>query len=77
VLLEVIEQVMGPAERVTWAIDLHGSESALLLALLLDHGQKVVYVPGMTVNRAAEGYRGAGKTDSVGAEIRSRSHRLT
>jgi transposase len=68
-LLEVIGQVMGLAGRVTWAIDLHGSESALLLALLLDHGQKVAYVPGMTVNRAAEGYRGAGKTDAKDALV--------
>ena len=68
-LLEVIEQVMGLGGRVTWAIDLHGSESALLLAVLFDYGQKVVYVPGMTVNRAAEGYRGAGKTDAKDALI--------
>jgi transposase len=68
-LLEVIEQVIGLAGRVTWAIDLHGSESALVLALLLDRGQKVVYVSGMTVNRAAEGYRGAGKTDAKDALI--------
>jgi transposase len=68
-MLEVIEQVVGVAGRVIWTIDLHGSESALLLALLLDHGQKVLYVPGMTVNRAAEGYRGAGKTDAKDALI--------
>lgn len=68
-LLEAIGQVMDLAGQVTWAIDLHSSESVLLLALLLDHGQKVVYVPGMTVNRAAEGYRGAGKTDAKDALI--------
>jgi hypothetical protein len=56
----VIGQVMGLAGRVTWAIDLHSSESALSLTLLLDHGHRVVYVPGMTLNRAAEEYRGAG-----------------
>ncbi|GLY88674.1 IS110 family transposase [Actinoallomurus iriomotensis] len=44
-------------------------ESALLLTLLLDHGQKVVYLPGMTVNRAAEGYKGAGKTDAKDALV--------
>lgn len=68
-LLEVIGEVMGLARQVTWAIDLHSSESALLLALLLDHDQRVVYVPGMTVNRAAAGYRGAGKTDAKDALI--------
>ncbi|MEV3927678.1 IS110 family transposase [Actinomadura coerulea] len=68
-LLEVIGQVMDVAGQVTWAIDLHSSESALLLTLLLDHYQRVVYVPGMTVNRAAEGYKGAGKTDAKDALI--------
>ncbi|MFC5182468.1 IS110 family transposase [Actinomadura harenae] len=68
-LLETIGDVLGLAEEVTWAIDLHGSESVRLLTLLLDHGQKVVYVPGMVVNRAAEGYRGAGRTDAKDALI--------
>lgn len=68
-LLGVIGDVLALAEEVTWAIDLHSSESVLLLTLLLDHGQKVVYVPGIVVNRAAEGYRGAGKTDAKDALI--------
>lgn len=68
-LLGVIGDVLALAEEVTWAIDLHSSESVLLLTLLLDQGQKVVYVPGIVVNRAAEGYRGAGKTDAKDALI--------
>ncbi|MFI7644434.1 IS110 family transposase [Nonomuraea sp. NPDC049400] len=68
-LLGVISEVMGLAEQVTWAIDLNSSESRLLVTLLLDHGQKIVYVPGIMVNRAAEGYRGAGKTDAKDALI--------
>lgn len=53
----------------SWAIDLHGSESALLVALLLGGGQRVVYVPGLMVNRAASSYRGAGKTDARDAHV--------
>jgi transposase len=68
-LLGVIGDVLALAEEVTWAIDLNSSESVLLLTLLLDHGHKVVYVPGIVVNRAAEGYRGAGKTDAKDALI--------
>lgn len=68
-LLETVGDVLGRVDAVTWAIDLHSSESVLLLTLLLDHGQKVVYVPGIVVNRAAEGYRGAGKTDAKDALI--------
>jgi transposase len=68
-LLEALSAVAGLAEEVTWAIDLNSSESLLLLTLLLDHGHKVVYVPGIVVDRAAEGYRGAGKTDAKDALI--------
>lgn len=57
-LARVIEQVTALAGTVTWAIDLHGSESALLVAMLLGGGQRVVYVPGLVVNRAASSYRG-------------------
>jgi len=68
-LLEVISAVADLGGRVTWGIDLHSSESVLLLTLLSDHGQKVVYVPGIVVDQAAEGYRGAGKTDAKDALI--------
>jgi transposase len=68
-LLALIANVDFLAGEVVWAIDLHSSESALLVTLLLAHGQKVVYVPGMTVSRAASAYRGAGKTDAKDAYI--------
>jgi transposase len=68
-LLALIANVDALAGEVVWAIDLHSSESALLVTLLLAHGQKVVYVPGMTVSRAASAYRGAGKTDAKDAYI--------
>jgi transposase len=69
VLLAVIGDVCALADRIRWAIDLNSTESALLLTLLLDHGQEVAYVPGIMVNRAAAGYRGAGKTDAKDALI--------
>lgn len=68
-LVEVIGKVSALADVVTWAVDLHGSESALLVALLLDRGQTVMYVPGLTVNRAASSYHGAGKTDAKDAHV--------
>lgn len=37
---------------VTWAVDMVGGEPALLLALLVNHGQEVLYIPGRMVNRA-------------------------
>jgi len=68
-LAAVIEQVSALAGVVTWAIDLQGSESALLVALLLERGQAVVYLPGLAVSRAASSYRGAGKTDARDALV--------
>lgn len=68
-LLAVIGQVSAVAGEVVWAIDVHSSESALLTTLLLAHGQKVVFVPGVLVNQAASAYRGAGKTDAKDAYI--------
>lgn len=68
-LLVLIGDVGALAGEVVWAIDLHSSESALLVTLLLAGGHEVVYVPGATVNQAASSYRGAGKTDAKDAYI--------
>jgi hypothetical protein len=48
-LEELIGQVLELAAAVSWAVDMHSSESALLVALLLTHEQTVVYVPGVMV----------------------------
>src|SRR6266545_2439895 len=68
-LLELITQVLGMAEEVTWAVDMITGGAALLLALLVAHGQRVLYISSTMVNRAADGYRGAGKTDARDAAV--------
>jgi transposase len=68
-LLALIARIEALADEVIWAIDLRSNESVLLVTLLLAHGEQIVYVPGMTVNRAAGSYRGAGKTDAKDAYI--------
>jgi transposase len=68
-LLELIGQVTGLADQVDWAVDVSTGGSALLLALLVAHGQRVFYISGNQVNRAADGYRGEGKTDAKDAAI--------
>lgn len=68
-LVALIGDIGSLAEKLVWAIDLHSSESVLLVTLLLVHGQRVVYLPGATVNQAASSYRGAGKTDAKDAYI--------
>ncbi|MFJ2821209.1 IS110 family transposase [Streptomyces toxytricini] len=70
-LLKLIGDVLDLADgrEITWAIDMTGGEPALLLALLVSHGQEVLYIPGRLVNRASDGYRGEGKTDARDAYV--------
>jgi len=75
-ILEAIAEALAMADAVDWAIDLSGTASALLLALLASHGQKPVYVPGRTVNRMAGAYRGEAKTDARDAFVIAGTSRL-
>lgn len=70
-LLELIAEVaeLAAGGPVTWAVDLNCGGAALLLALLVNHGQRVIYLPGRTVHHAATTYRGDGKTDAKDAAI--------
>ena len=70
-LLQLIGDVLAAADgrEVVWAIDMTGGEPALLLSLLISHGQEVLYLPGRLVNRASDGYRGEGKTDARDAFV--------
>jgi transposase len=70
-LLELLGDVLALAggDQVTWALDMTGGEPALLIALLVNHGQELLYVPGRVVNRATDAYRGEGKTDARDALV--------
>ncbi|MFF1932045.1 IS110 family transposase [Streptomyces sp. NPDC058228] len=70
-LLELIADVLAlsEGEPVTWAIDLNAGGAALMIALLTDNGQRVLYIPGRTVHHAAGSYRGEGKTDAKDAFV--------
>lgn len=70
-LLELIAGVLGVADgaEVVWATDLNAGGAALLIALLADHGQQLLYIPGRVVHHAAATYRGDGKTDAKDARI--------
>lgn len=50
-------------------MDIAGTASALLLALLAAHDQQAAYVPGRTVNRMSGAYRGEAKTDARDAYV--------
>ncbi|ROR35407.1 IS110 family transposase [Kitasatospora cineracea] len=68
-ILTALGEILELAEQVHWAVDISGTASALLLALLAAHGQQAVYVPGRTVNRMAGAYRGEAKTDARDAYV--------
>jgi transposase len=66
----LINEVLALAEEeVVWAIDQPGGSAALLLALLWERHQRVFYVPGLTVDRARDAYRGESKTDARDAHV--------
>ena len=68
-ILTALGEILDLADEVHWAVDISGTSSALLLALLAAHGQRAVYVPGRTVNRMSGAYRGEAKTDARDAYV--------
>jgi transposase len=66
---ELIDKALSLAEEVLWAVDQPGGSAVLLLALLWERDQRVLYVPGLTVNRASDTYRGESKTDARDARV--------
>ncbi len=57
------------ADEIVWAVDQPGGSAALLLALLWERAQRVLYVPGLSVDRARDAYRGESKTDARDAHV--------
>jgi transposase len=68
-LLKLIDEALALAEEVMWAVDQPGGSAALLLALLWERDQRVLYVPGLSVDRARDAYRGESKTDARDARV--------
>lgn len=68
-ILTLIDTARERADDVRWAVDISGRASTLLLALLITHGQRVVYVPGRTVNRMSGAYRDEAKTDAKDTRV--------
>jgi hypothetical protein len=50
-LTAAIDAVLQRGKQVTWAIDLADGPAALALTLLLERGQRLLYLPGVAVNR--------------------------
>jgi hypothetical protein len=75
-IAELVGQATASAAEVCWAVDLTCSSAALLLALLVEAGQRVVYVPGRTVNRMAGAFAGEAKTDPKDAVVIAQTARM-
>lgn len=68
-LLELIGDVLEISTDVLWAVDLNHGVAALLIGLLVNHGQPMAYLTGLAVHRASGTYRGEGKTDAKDAFV--------
>jgi transposase len=65
----LIDEALSFAEEVDWAVDQPGGGAVLLLALLWERDQRVLYVPGLSVDRARDTYRGESKSDARDARV--------
>ncbi len=52
-LSTLIDEALSLAEEVIWALDQSGGSAALLLALLWERDQRVLYIPGLIVDEPA------------------------
>lgn len=68
-LSALAEEALGLGTELTWAIDQPGGAVALLLALLWERDQRILYVPGIAVDRARDAHRGESKTDARDARL--------
>ncbi|MGP4053030.1 IS110 family transposase [Streptomyces sp. 2A115] len=68
-LLQLIGDVLEISRDVLWAVDLNHGGAALLIGLLVNHGQPVAYLTGLAVHHASGTYRGEGKTDAKDAFV--------
>ena len=75
-ILQLIDEALSFAKEVLWAVDQPGGGAALLLALLWEQNQRVLYVPGLSVDRARDAYRGESKTDARDARVIAEQARM-
>jgi transposase len=68
-LCALVDEVLSFGLDAVWATDQPGGSTALLLVLLWERGQRVLYVPGVAVDRARDAHRGESKTDTRDARL--------
>ena len=72
----LIEEGTAAAGDRVWGVDMNHGPSALAVALLLAAGERVVYVPGLMVNRCRGAFVGPNKTDALDARVIAENARM-
>jgi Transposase len=72
----LLARVIGLADQLTWAVDIIGAPSALLLTMLRHADQSVRYASGRLVSAMSAAYTGEGKTDAKDAYVIAETARL-
>ena len=72
----LIEEGTAAAGERVWGVDMNHGPSALIIALLLAAGERVVYVPGLMVNRCRGAFVGQNKTDALDARVIAENARM-
>jgi transposase len=75
-IIEVIAAVNEVAPDRVWAIDILGTPSALLVALLAKAGEQMRYASGRVVAAMSTAYTGEGKTDAKDAYVIAETARI-
>lgn len=57
------------SDTVCWDTDLNAGAVELMIALLSGHDQRLLYIPGRTIQHPATTHRGDGKTDAKDTRI--------
>jgi transposase len=72
----LIDETRALSEVAVWALDQPGGSAALLLALLWEREQRVLYLPGLAVDRARDAYPGESNTDARDAYLIAEQARM-
>jgi transposase len=75
-LASLLNEALSFGSDLTWAVDQPGGTAALLLTLLWESNQRVLYVPGIAVDRARDAHRGEAKTDAKDARLIAEQARM-
>lgn len=72
-ILSGLAEILDLASKVNWAIDISSSPSSLLIALLIEHGQRPRYVSGTLVKQMSRALGAENKTDTNDAHVIART----